>query len=98
MDFAAGRNRYTGYLISLALNSYKGIKVGLDCSNGSAWMLAKSVFDAFPNFHLFLLASFNTSVAAILILCIRFSFSSSEISAKWTLTVMFGYVNVLTSF
>ena len=46
VDFAAGRNRYTGYLISLALNSYKGIKVGLDCSNGSAWMLAKSVFDA----------------------------------------------------
>lgn len=46
VDFAAGRNRYTGYLISLALNSYKGINVGLDCSNGSAWMLAKSVFDA----------------------------------------------------
>ncbi len=50
VDFAAGRNRYTGYLISLALNSYKGIKVGLDCSNGSAWMLAKSVFDALGAF------------------------------------------------
>ena len=46
VDYAAGRNRYTGYLISLALNSYKGKRVGLDCSNGSAWMLAKSVFDA----------------------------------------------------
>jgi len=46
VDYAAGRNRYTGYLISLALNSYKGMRVGLDCSNGSAWMLAKSVFDA----------------------------------------------------
>ena len=46
VDYAAGRNRYTGYLISLALNSYKGKRVGLDCSNGSAWMLAKSVLDA----------------------------------------------------
>jgi len=46
VDYAAGRNRYTGYLLSLALNSYKGKRVGLDCSNGSAWMLAKSVFDA----------------------------------------------------
>ncbi len=46
VDYAAGRNRYTGYLISLAVNSYKGKRVGLDCANGSAWMLAKSVFDA----------------------------------------------------
>ncbi len=46
VDYAAGRNRYTGYLISLAINSYKGKRVGLDCANGSAWMLAKSVFDA----------------------------------------------------
>ena len=46
VDYAAGRNRYTGYLISLALNSYKGKRIGLDCANGSSWMLAKSVFDA----------------------------------------------------
>lgn len=46
VDHAAGRNRYTGYLISLATRSYKNVKVGLDCSNGSAWMIAKSVFDA----------------------------------------------------
>ena len=46
IDYAAGRNRYIGYLISLATRSYKGMKVGLDCANGSAWMIAKSVFDA----------------------------------------------------
>jgi len=45
IDYVAGRNRYTGYIISLARNSYKGIKVGLDCSNGSTWMLAKNIFD-----------------------------------------------------
>lgn len=46
VDYSAGRNRYIGYLISLATRSYKGMRVGLDCSNGSAWMIAKSVFDA----------------------------------------------------
>lgn len=46
VDFAAGRNRYIGYLISLATRSYKGVKVGLDCANGSASAIAKSVFDA----------------------------------------------------
>ncbi len=46
IDYAAGRNRYIGYLISLATRSYKNMKVGLDCANGSAWMIAKSVFDA----------------------------------------------------
>ena len=46
VDYVAGRNRYIGYLISLATRSYKGIRVGLDCSNGSAWQIAKSVFDA----------------------------------------------------
>lgn len=45
-DYAAGRNRYIGYLISLATRSYKGMRVGLDCANGSVWMIAKSVFDA----------------------------------------------------
>lgn len=46
VDYAIGRNRYIGYLISLATRSYKNKKVGLDCANGSAWMIAKSVFDA----------------------------------------------------
>ena len=46
IDYAAGRNRYLGYLISLATRSYKGFRVGLDCANGSTWMMAKSVFDA----------------------------------------------------
>ncbi|MBR3905427.1 MAG: phosphoglucosamine mutase [Clostridia bacterium] len=46
VDYASGRNRYIGYLISLATQSYKGIKVGLDCANGSTWMIAKAVFDA----------------------------------------------------
>ena len=46
VDYFAGRNRYIGYLISLARNSYKSRRVGLDCANGSAWMIAKSVFDA----------------------------------------------------
>ena len=45
IDYAAGRNRYTGYIISLAKNSYRGVKVGLDSSNGSTWMLAKNIFD-----------------------------------------------------
>lgn len=46
VDFAAGRNRYIGFLISLATKSFKGKKVALDCSNGSASSIAKSVFDA----------------------------------------------------
>ena len=46
VDYAMGRNRYIGYLISLATRSYTNKKVGLDCANGSAWMIAKSVFDA----------------------------------------------------
>lgn len=45
-DHAIGRNRYIGYLISLATRSYKGVKVGLDCANGSTWNIAKAVFDA----------------------------------------------------
>ena len=45
-DYSAGRNRYIGYLISLSTHSYKGMKVGLDCANGSSWNIAKSVFDA----------------------------------------------------
>lgn len=46
VDYVAGRNRYIGYLISLGVYSFKGMKVGLDCANGSAWNIAKSVFDA----------------------------------------------------
>ena len=46
VDYVAGRNRYIGYLISLGIYSFKGIKVGLDCANGSSWNIAKSVFDA----------------------------------------------------
>lgn len=46
VDYAAGRNRYVGYLISLATRSYRDKRVGLDCANGSAWSIAKNVFDA----------------------------------------------------
>lgn len=46
VDYVAGRNRYIGHLISMATRSFKNTKVGLDCSNGSASSIAKSVFDA----------------------------------------------------
>ncbi len=46
VDYVAGRNRYIGYLISLGLYSFKGVKVGLDCANGASWNIAKNVFDA----------------------------------------------------
>jgi len=46
VDYAAGRNRYVGYLISLAAHSYKGFRIELDCANGASWMIAKAVFDA----------------------------------------------------
>ena len=46
VDYAAGRNRYIGYLISLATRSFKNMRVGLDCANGSASAIAKNVFDA----------------------------------------------------
>ena len=46
IDYAAGRNRYIGHLISLATRSFKDMKIGLDCSNGSAFAIAKSVYDA----------------------------------------------------
>lgn len=46
VDYASGRNRYIGYLISLGVYSFKGKKVGLDCANGSAWSIAKAVFEA----------------------------------------------------
>ena len=46
VDHVAGRNRYIGYLIGLGMYSFKGMKVGLDCANGSSWNIAKNVFDA----------------------------------------------------
>lgn len=46
VDYVSGRNRYLGYLISLASNSYKKLRIGLDCANGASWMIAKSVFSA----------------------------------------------------
>ena len=46
VDYAAGRNRYMGYLISLGLYSFKGMKVGLDCANGSSWNMAQQIFDS----------------------------------------------------
>ncbi len=46
VDYSAGRNRYIGHLISLATRSFKDKSVGIDCSNGSASSIAKSVFDA----------------------------------------------------
>ena len=46
VDFSAGRNRYIGYLISIPMRSFKNYRVGLDCANGSASSVAKSVFDA----------------------------------------------------
>ena len=46
VDYAAGRNRYIGYLISMSKYSFNGKRIGLDCANGAAWFIAKSVFDA----------------------------------------------------
>ncbi len=46
VDFVAGRNRYLAYLLSLPRCSFRGLRVGLDCANGSAWAISKAVFDA----------------------------------------------------
>ena len=46
VDYISGRNRYIGHLISLSTCSYKGLRVGIDAANGSAFMIARSVFDA----------------------------------------------------
>lgn len=43
VDYVSGRNRYIGYLISLGMFSFRGIKVGLDCANGSAWSIAPHI-------------------------------------------------------
>lgn len=46
VDYVAGRNRYLAYLLSLPRRSFRGLRVGLDCANGSAWAISKAVFDA----------------------------------------------------
>ncbi|MDE7158726.1 MAG: phosphoglucosamine mutase, partial [Clostridiales bacterium] len=46
VDYVAGRNRYLAYLLSLPRSSFRGLRVGLDCANGSAWAISKAVFDA----------------------------------------------------
>ena len=46
VDYVAGRNRYVGYLISLGRFSFKGMRIGLDCANGAAWNMARTVFEA----------------------------------------------------
>ncbi|MDE7226184.1 MAG: phosphoglucosamine mutase, partial [Ruminococcus sp.] len=46
VDYVSGRNRYIGYLISLGIYSFRGMKIALDCANGAAWNIARSVFDA----------------------------------------------------
>ncbi len=46
VDHVSGRNRYLGYLISVAQHSYSKLRIGLDCSNGASWMLAKALFGA----------------------------------------------------
>ena len=45
-DYVSGRNRYIGYLISVASNSYKNLRIGLDCANGASWNIAGAVFGA----------------------------------------------------
>ncbi len=45
-DYAIGRNRYIGYLISLATRSFQNKRIGLDLANGAATTVAKGVFDA----------------------------------------------------
>ncbi|MGP1613228.1 MAG: phosphoglucosamine mutase [Catonella sp.] len=46
VDYVLGRNRYLGYLISLPTKSFKDVKVGIDCANGSAHQIATAVFNA----------------------------------------------------
>ncbi|MBQ9308765.1 MAG: phosphoglucosamine mutase [Clostridia bacterium] len=46
VDYVSGRNRYIGYLISLGIYSFKGLRIALDCANGSTWNIARNVFEA----------------------------------------------------
>lgn len=45
-DYYFGRNKYIGHLVNQAEKSFENCKIALDCSNGSAWMIARAVFDA----------------------------------------------------
>ena len=46
IDYAAGRNRYIGYLMTIPTRGFNGIKVGLDCANGASWNIARAVYEA----------------------------------------------------
>ena len=46
VDYAAGRNRYIGYLMSIPTRGFNGFKVGLDCANGASWNIARAVYEA----------------------------------------------------
>ncbi|MBR5761835.1 MAG: phosphoglucosamine mutase, partial [Lachnospiraceae bacterium] len=46
VDYVSGRNRYVGYLISLGVYSFRGMKIGLDCANGASWNIARAVYEA----------------------------------------------------
>ncbi|MBR0395330.1 MAG: phosphoglucosamine mutase [Eubacteriales bacterium] len=46
IDYASGRNRYIGYLMTIPTRAFNGMKVGLDCANGASWNIARSVFEA----------------------------------------------------
>ena len=46
VDFYSGRNRYIGYLTNIAARSFEDRKIGLDCANGSSWMIAPAAFNA----------------------------------------------------
>ncbi len=46
IDYVSGRNRYMGYLISIVSHSFRSLRVGLDCANGSSWMIAPAIFEA----------------------------------------------------
>ena len=46
VDYASGRNRYIGYLMTIPTRAFNGMKVGLDCANGASWNIARSVFEA----------------------------------------------------
>ncbi len=63
IDYSSGRNRYIGSLISLSTNSFRGLKIGLDCANGSAWMIAKNVFETLgANTHVINAAPSGTNI------------------------------------
>ncbi|MBR1797143.1 MAG: phosphoglucosamine mutase [Clostridiales bacterium] len=46
IDYAAGRNRYIGYLMSIPTRGFNGMSVGLDCANGASWNIARAVYEA----------------------------------------------------